>query len=483
VTRQMDVRPAGRGERDRDAPLRGAPAWLAVLVAASAACGGSRAVRHVPKADQPAPAAPAAAAPVRATRASPTAAASAAAAVSVDASVPELRGAAAEAMAGRDFASANELLGRALAKEPKNGELLFATAWVAEQQGRTDQASAAYKKALEAEPGQVAATLNLARLRRLEERFVDGEQLIRQALGKHDGDPRLLVGLASLLRLERRFDEAEDLVRKALAGRAEDASSFNALALIQLDRGRLRLAEAALATAHKLDERDPSVLNNQGLLALRRDDPATARARFQDAVALDPSFTTGWANLGALALSYRDYGAAADAYAKATAAEPARWELQLALAWSLEGQKKPAEARAAFERVLALKPGQDDALYGQALALRAEGDLQRAMDKLKAYVRVPQASRAQEAQKLIAQIDLRLKNPPAKPPAPEARREANAKAGDDISKILPGAGEAGTPSANLPQDLPVPGVDEPMVAPDSGQPMPAAAPPGRGKGK
>ena len=390
------------------------------------------------------------------------------------------------ALAAGDYPAAGDALESYLMKEPKSAAANFDAGWVAEQRQQLDKAAGYYKKALEIDPGHLGAALNLARVYRLWERYPDAEGVLRAALGKRESDPKLLTthllnthllnALATVLRLEKKTDEAEATLRRVLVRKPDDADAYKNLALIELDRDRPRLAEIALANARKYDPNDPGTVNNQGLLALKQGDVVTAKAKFDEATKMSPGFGPAWANLGALALQYRDYPAAAAALAKACAADPARYQLQLANAWALDGLKKPAEARAAYERVLALKPGQDDALYGKAAALRAEGKLPEAMAAFKAYVANDKAPRLKDATAQISQIDLRLKNPPKA--AVEVARREPAKAGADISKLElpPGAAGSSEPALNLPSDLPL-GLDDQLALPPSvSSAAPAALP-------
>jgi tetratricopeptide (TPR) repeat protein len=310
--------------------------------------------------------------------------------------------------------AARERLDAFLAAEPGNAQALFEAGWVAEQ--RTDPAGAAdlYRRALASEPAQVGAALNLARL--LRESPAEEEKVLRAALQQAPDDPRLLDALGGALREQKKLDEAQAAVRKVLERHPRDAGAFRTLAAIEADRGRSRLAESALNNARKLDPNDPGILNSLGLLALQRDDLDAARADFAEAIRLDPSFAPAWANLGALALRYRDYAAAEKACAKAVELDEARWQTRLARAWALEGLRKPAEARAEYEKVLAAQPGQEDALYGRALALKSEGDLPGASAAFKQYMALSHAGHLKEAQMQLAAIDLRLRNLPAGPP-------------------------------------------------------------------
>ncbi len=213
---------------------------------------------------------------------------------------------------------------------------------------------------------------------------------------------------AAALRAQHRLDAAEAIVRKVLERDPGDPDAYRNLADIEADRGRIRLAESALNNARRLDPKDAGILNDLGLLAMRRKDVTAARAAFEEATRLDPSFAPAWANLGALALAFRDYATAEAASAKAAELDASRWETHLTHAWALEGLHRPKEARAAFEQVLALAPDQDDALFGRANALKAEGDLRGALAAFKAYAERPGAARATDARTQLSALDVRL---------------------------------------------------------------------------
>ncbi len=354
-----------------------------------------------------------------------------------------------ELMARGDWDGAKARIDAYLAKEPKNSAALFDAGWVSERRGDLQGAQAYYQRALASDPGNAGAALNLTRLLRAQDKAADAELVLRAALAKQPQDPQLLNALASVLRAQKRLDEADAAVRQVLARHPSDADAYRNLAAIEADRGHVRLAESALNNARKLDDKDAGILNSLGLLAMRRDDVAAARAYFEQATQLDASFAPAWANLGAIALQYRDYAAAEQAYAQAVALDGARWETHLAHGWALEGLRKAKDARAEYERVLAMRPGQEDALYGRALALKAENDLPAAMQAFREYVANSKATHAQEAKNQIAAIDLRLKNPPPVAPKPAA---GPAKAAElDLSKLPQGA-DTGPSTEKLPSD-------------------------------
>jgi len=364
-----------------------------------------------------------------------------------------------ELMAKGDWDAAKARIDAYLAREPKSAAALFDAGWVSEKRGDPKAAADDYRRALDAEPAHVGAALNLTRL--LKDKPADAEKLLEAALAKRADDPQLLNALAAVLRAQHKLDEADAAVRRVLTRHPADADAYRNLAAIEADKGHVRLAESALNNARKLDDKDAGILNSLGLLAMRRDDVTAARGYFEQATQLDAGFAPAWANLGSIALQYRDYAAAEQACAKAVAIDGNRWETRLAHGWALEGLRKPKDARAEYEKVLALKPGQEDALYGKALALKAENDLPAAMQAFKEYVASSKATHVKEAQNQIAAIDLRLKNPPAAAPKAAANKAAAAL---DLSK-LPQGTDTGPSIEKLPSDEETPVKTQDKAAP------------------
>jgi Tfp pilus assembly protein PilF len=396
-----------------------------------------------------------------------------------------------ELMAQGQWDAAKERVEAYLKREPKSAAAQFDAGWIAEKRNDPKAAREAYRRALENEPGHVGAALNLCRLLREQDKLAEAEKVLRGALAKQEseaapgraeaegrstGEPLLLNALSSVLRAEKKLDEADAAARQVLVRHPRDPDAYRNIAAIEADRGHVRLAESALNNARKLDDKDAGILNSLGLLAMKRDDPTAARADFEQATQVDPNFAPAWANLGALALSYRDYAAAEQAYGKAVQLDPSRWDSHLAHGWALEGLRKPRDARAEYEKVLAMKPGQEDALYGKALALKAENDLPGAMQAFKEYAANSKATHVKEAQNQIAAIDLRLKNPPASAArtAPAGARPAGAAASLDLSK-LPQGTDTGPSTEKLPtEEGGAPAQENPAKSMDKTDKVPAA---------
>ena len=401
----------------------------AALVAWGCAHGeGSAPVRVAPHSGSPAP--------VRVAPPNPVA-------TPAEPSIAQLLAEARGLMARAEWEGARQRFDAVLAKEPRDAEVLFEAGFVAEQGGRNAEARELYRRAAESDAGHVGAAVNLARLL-VEEEPAQAEKVLRGALARRDGEPLLLDALASVLVREGKLDEAADAARRVLSRDPRHVAAQKTLAQIEARRGHLRLAESLLQSARKVDAMDPAIPHALGLIAAEREEVAAARAWFEQATRIDAAFVPAWTNLGALALRYRDYRSADQAYSRAVRIDPSRWESHLGRAWALEGLKKPKDALAEYENVLALRPGQDDASYGRAVALRADGELDAALRAFQEYAAKRGVAHLKEAQRQIAAIELRLKAAPAKADAAPAIRIPE-------TSIVPRS-ESGQPAHAQPQE-------------------------------
>jgi tetratricopeptide (TPR) repeat protein len=250
---------------------------------------------------------------------------------------------------------------------------------IAERQGQLGKAEKAYELAHRLDPTHEPTLLNLGKVYRLQDKFEQAIALYEQAL-KLEGkeyDVALLNNLTVAYRLAKKFDLAEATARKVLSRTKDNPDAYKNLALIYYDQGNYRLAEFISANARKLDEKDPGVYNNLGMIYLKMDEREAALGQFKKAVSLNDKFAPGHMNIGAMALSYRDYDTAEKAFSKAAGLDPTSYEIHLAHAFALDGQKgrdskKGLAAAAEFEKVLAIKAEHPDAICGAGWAYAAD---------------------------------------------------------------------------------------------------------------
>lgn len=282
---------------------------------------------------------------------------------------------------------------------------------IAERQTNLAEAEKHYLAAHKLDPNHRPTLLNLGKVYRLQDKFEKAIVLYEEALKAESAqfDVALLNNLTVAYRLAKKFDKAELTARRVLARTKDNADAYKNLALIYFDQGNYKLAEFISANAKKLDDKDPGVYNNLGMIYLKIDERRLALGQFQKSVQLNDKFAPGHVNIGAMALSYRDYENAEKSFAKATSLDPSSYDGFLAYAWALDGQKgrdpkKGVAAGQAFEKVLALKADQPEAICGAGWAYAIEkGSFDKAvpfLEKCKAL----STTTAQEGQLIDAKL-------------------------------------------------------------------------------
>ena len=297
----------------------------------------------------------------------------------VEKTVKEIFADAVAAFDAGKLAEAQAGFARVAAKYPNNVVVQFNSGVIAERLGKVSEAAGYYEVANKLDPKHKPTLLNLGRVYRQQDKFDNAIALYEAALKDpaNEYDVELNNNLTVAYRLARKYALAEATARKVLARTKDNPDAYKNLALIYFDQGNFRLAEFISANARKLDDKDPGVYNNLGLIHLKLDDRRLALAQFQKAVTLNKDFTPSLFNIGAMALSYRDYDGAEKVLSRATELDQNSYEGFLAYAFAVDGQKgrdakKGLKAGELFERVLAIKADQNDAICGAAWAYAAD---------------------------------------------------------------------------------------------------------------
>lgn len=149
----------------------------------------------------------------------------------------------------------------------------------------------------------------------------------------------------------------------ALAG---DPAALRALGRGALEAGRAGearlLLDRALAAAGAGAAVEAGLRTDLAAARWAAGDAAGARADLERALALAPESAAALESAGLSALARGDAAGAEPLLARAVAAEPGAWRPRLLRARALAALGRSAEALAEAERVLALRPGQADAL-------------------------------------------------------------------------------------------------------------------------
>jgi Flp pilus assembly protein TadD len=183
-----------------------------------------------------------------------------------------------------------------LGNQPKGGETTITPAQeadvqvsmgrVAEQQGDLDQATAAYRAALDRDRRRADAYARLAIVNDKQGKFRESADLYHKALALQPGNPDIFCDMGYSFYLQRRWAEAEIALRQAIAVSPEHRRAHNNLALLLVSDSRL---DDALAEFTKAGN-NPAQAHMNLAFALTVDQRwESARAEYERALALDPS--------------------------------------------------------------------------------------------------------------------------------------------------------------------------------------------------
>jgi tetratricopeptide (TPR) repeat protein len=415
----------------------------------------------------------------------------------------------AEAVAAFDAGKLDEAqagFAKVAAKVPNNVVVQFNSGVIAEKQGKIPEATAFYEAANKIDPKHKPTLLNLGRVYRQQDKFDAAIGLYEGALKDpaNEYDVELNNNLTVAYRLAKKYKEAEATARKVLARTKDNPDAYKNLALIYFDQGNYRLAEFISANARKLDDKDPGVYNNLGLIYLKLDERRLALGQFQKAVSLNKDFAPSLFNIGAMALTYRDYDGAEKVLSRATELDQNSYEGFLAYAFALDGQKgrdakKGLKAGELFERVLAIKADQNDAICGAAWAYAADkGGWDKALGFLERCKALPGTTPTDQQlidSKMKGIVAMQKAGAAAAQPKPEEKEKPKATGGpslldkvsDEAAKNEPppsetpapaegGAAPAPAPNGTAPATGGTAPATEPAPAPKADAPAAAAAP-------
>jgi superkiller protein 3 len=365
---------------------------------------------------------------------------------------------------------------------PESPDAQYYLGVVLEKQADAQGASAAYRKALDLNPGDVSARQGLERL------SLPESPRPNPNLAESEGDSAKITQLEGYIR-ESRFKEVEPLLLAYVQQHPKSSRGWYALGYSQFAQQKIGESIQALAKslqldvnnaeAHKILGRDLMIIGrfdaaqiefqqgiryspqsaemhyNLGKLFSMQDDWGPGRKEFEEALRIDPSYVEALDALGMAQEALGDNSGAIASYEKAIALNQARngnfasAHVNLSAYYNRTGdaEKGLEYARQALE----LDPKSDRAWFQKAKADEILGHLNEAVDSLNRaisfntrassyyyvlaglYRRLGKAKESQEALDVFTRLDKesnelekmrRSSNkPPATPPQPGAQRE------------------------------------------------------------
>ena len=262
----------------------------------------------------------------------------------------------------RRYAEALEALEAALALRPElatPGTLPLFMGRAARELGRLEAAAGHFQRAAELDPDNAEPLLELAGLRRGQQRDREADALLARARELRPGDPALLHTVAEALRTQGRLEEAMEGYRAVLELDPEFAPSHAALGIALYQAQHYAAGVESMMRALALDAELPvagSLYLFMGRAAQELGDPAAAVAHLEQALRLEPRHPEVLDHLAMARFGQQRYAEALALYRTLAEVNPDNALTHSNLGAALYHLGRPEEALRSIERALALDP-------------------------------------------------------------------------------------------------------------------------------
>lgn len=295
-------------------------------------------------------------------------------------------------------------LGRVLKAWPDAAEPYFLLGTALEKKGDVGEAIAAFRKALEIDPGHAQAKANLDRLsgpstagddpQRIETfeglirsgKFEVAEGLLRAYVGEHPKSSWAWYALGYSLYGQRKIGESIKALAQSLQLNVNNADAHKLLGRNMMIVGRFDMAKLEFEMGARLDPKSAEMPYNLGKLYSIQDNWADAKIQFESAVRLDPAYMEAHDGLGLALESLGDDAGATASYKKAielNEARQARFASPYVNLSSLSNRTGNRDTALEYARkALEVNPRSDGALFQLAKAYEYKGELAAAVEAL-----------------------------------------------------------------------------------------------------
>lgn len=262
-----------------------------------------------------------------------------------------------ERLAANDLDGAQAAFRRALELQPGYADAMLGLAEVASRRNRHDEASRLIRDAAKAEPANAHARASLGRLQAVSKQYGEAEASLKKAI---ELDPRLIrpkMDLADLYATAlRKPQEALALYKSVLAIDPEHAGASYASGIVLAGLGDPPAAQQALETAHRLEPGNPLPMLALARVAAGRNDLDGAINWANQALVVQPRLVDALELRGDLRQRRGESDQALADYAAALKAGPPRVAILLKQGSLLQQLGRNDAAAGAYRAAIKLDP-------------------------------------------------------------------------------------------------------------------------------
>jgi len=287
----------------------------------------------------------------------------------------------------RQYERAATAIDAAQAKRPRSPVPHNFRAWLMAAQSRSAESEAEYRKALDLEPGNVAAGQQLAGSAMSRGDLDGARKRYREILVAHKDDLPTLMALYALELKANQPGEAQKVLEGAVAAHPEAPTPAAILAFSYMQAGNARRALQVSEAAAAASPGDNFLLIQRGSAYLALNDTGNALVNFQRLVALKPDDPEAHFKLAAANAASHDLVATRKELTKALELNPQYLPAKIELARLSLAENKPAEALSLATDARKLAPDNIDVDLLEAAAYQAQKQPPRAIALLEKSVK------------------------------------------------------------------------------------------------
>jgi len=246
---------------------------------------------------------------------------------------------------------------------------LFAAGLTHHRVGRLDDAERCYIQAIETDPANCDAMLNLAGIKISANLLEDARTLLIAARAIRPTDPKILAALANVHQARGDHAQAETYYRDAIARRPDFALAHANLGRLMYHTDRSEDAIESYLEALRIDPSLATAHANLGAVLVSTGRLDDAERSLSHAMSLAPRDSDIHLNVGHVRFSREDYEGALESFTMASSLRMGWAKAHMNMGATLHRQGKYSEAETEFNRAVMLDTGDAEALRGLGATL------------------------------------------------------------------------------------------------------------------
>ena len=250
-------------------------------------------------------------------------------------------------------------------------------------QGKSDEALAAFKKAISIEPDCADALNNMGILIQEQGKLGEAIETYKKALAIKPENAEAYLNMGNALQEQGKLEEAIEAYKKALAIKPDFAKAYYNMGSALHEGRKLDLAVDAYKKFLSIEPYFADAYNNMGSALQEQGKLEEALEVYRKAISINPNFADVYYNIGGALHEQGKLDKAIEVYKKAISIKPDFAELYVNMGVTLQEQGKLEKAIKAYNKALSIKPDFADACLNIGIIRKEQGKVEEAIEAYK----------------------------------------------------------------------------------------------------